>query len=142
MTDEVHDSPVDWVAKHIRDYVATAGRQRKGTKPRLLLTTRGRRSGALRRTALYYWTNGDSYFVVGSDGGSPKHPAWYLNLTADPDVTVQVGADVFPAHARTAGPDEKPRLWEQVVRDLPMYDGFQRKTKRDLPVVLLEPIRG
>ena len=137
MTDEVHDSPVDWVAKHIRDYVATNGRQGRG-KPKLLLTTRGRRSGALRRTALYYWTDGDTYVVIGSDGGSPKHPAWYLNLTADPDVTLQIGADVFPARARTAGPDEKPRLWARVLEDLPMYDGFQRKTKRDIPVVILE----
>ncbi len=60
---------------------------------------------------------------------------------ADPDVTLQVGADTFPARARTASPDEKPRLWKLVLADLPMYEGFQHKTNRDIPVVILERVR-
>lgn len=138
MAEEVHDSPIGWVAKHIRDYAPGDERQGKGALPRLLITTRGRRSGALRRTALFYWTDADRYFVVGSDGGAENHPAWYLNLTADPDVTLQVGEEIFSARARTVGSDEKQRLWKEVVADMPMYDDFQAKTKRDIPVVILE----
>jgi deazaflavin-dependent oxidoreductase (nitroreductase family) len=136
--EETHDSPVDWVAKHIAEYVETGGRQRNGTRPMLLLTTRGRRSGKLRRTALTYWPDGDRYVVVGSNGGAARHPAWYLNLTANPEVTLQVGTESFPARASTASPEEKPRLWSIVVADMPMYDSFQRKTRRDIPVVVLE----
>jgi deazaflavin-dependent oxidoreductase (nitroreductase family) len=143
MPDEtVHDSPLDWVAKHIKTYVANDGRQRKGAKPMLLLTTLGRRSGKWRRTALYYWRDGESYVVVASDGGTPHHPAWYLNLAAQPEAVVQVGGETFPAVARTATAEEKPRLWAMVVATMPMYDGFQRKTARDIPVVLLSPGSG
>src|SRR5690606_23006715 len=101
MTDqeEIYDSPTGWVAQHIRDYVETDGR--KGHKWRgvdtLLLTTRGRKSGKLRRTALIYGKDGDNYIVVASRGGHPSHPAWYLNLVANPEVMVQVGADKFKA---------------------------------------------
>lgn len=143
MPDEtVHDSPLDWVAKHIRTYVANDGQQRKGAKPMLLLTTLGRKSGKWRRTALYYWRDGESYFVVASDGGTPNHPAWYLNLAAQPEVVVQVGGETFPAIARTASAEEKPPLWQAVIADLPMYDGFQRKTVREIPVVLLSRDSG
>lgn len=136
--DTVHDSPLDWVAKHIRTYVANDGRQRTGAKSMLLITTLGRRSGKWRRTALYYWRDGESYVVVASDGGTPHHPAWYLNLTAQPEVVVQVGGETFSAIARTASAEAKVALWKRVVTDMPMYDGFQRKTHRDIPVVLLD----
>src|SRR5258706_15598082 len=84
--EEVVDSPTDWVAKHIREYVESNGRNGHLFRgmPTLLLTTRGRRSGIRRRTALIYGEAGDSYLVVASDGGAPKHPAWYLNLVEDP----------------------------------------------------------
>lgn len=139
MPDEsVHDSPVGWVAKHIRTYLANDGRQRPGAKPMLLLTTLGRRSGSWRRTALYYWRDGESYVVVASGSGEPHHPAWYLNLTAQPEVVVQVGGETFPATARTATPPEKAALWARIATEQPMYDALRRRTTRDFPVVLLD----
>ena len=141
MADEIHDSPRDWVRRHIDDYVASDGKGR-GARRRLLLTTRGRRTGQLRRTALYFWIDGDDYFVVGSDAGSKQHPAWYLNLTADPHVTVEVGGERFEATARTATAEERPERWARVVDFLGAYEGFQAKAKREIPIVILEPVRG
>ncbi|MDG4792916.1 nitroreductase family deazaflavin-dependent oxidoreductase [Micromonospora sp. WMMD1082] len=139
--EEVLDSPTNWVAEHINRYVDTDGADGHEWRPgvfTLLLTTRGRRSGTLRRTALIYGRSGDAYAVVGSQGGAPRHPAWYLNLLADPHVEVQVGADRFTARARTATPDEKARLWPVMTAIWPAYDDYQAKTDRDIPVVLLE----
>ncbi|MEV2240760.1 nitroreductase family deazaflavin-dependent oxidoreductase [Micromonospora sp. NPDC049891] len=141
-TDEgVLDSPTNWVAEHINRYVETDGAEghewRSGVFT-LLLTTRGRRSGALRRTALIYGRSGDAYAVVASQGGAPQHPAWYLNLLDEPQVQVQVGADRFTARARVASPEEKARLWPVMTGIWPAYDDYQAKTDRDIPVVLLE----
>jgi deazaflavin-dependent oxidoreductase (nitroreductase family) len=105
--------------------------------PTLLLTTRGRKSGLLRRTALIYGRDADAYLVVASEGGSPRHPSWYLNLEADPQVHVQVGAEEFDAQARPATPEERARLWPEMTRIWPAYDGYQRKTDREIPVVVL-----
>jgi deazaflavin-dependent oxidoreductase (nitroreductase family) len=100
-SEEIVDSRVGWVARHIRSYVESGGREgaRYGGADTLLLTTRGRRTGKLRRTALIYGRDGDSYVVVGSNGGSEKHPEWYLNLVANPTVMLQVGPDTFDARA-------------------------------------------
>jgi deazaflavin-dependent oxidoreductase (nitroreductase family) len=136
------DSPVDWVAQHTRQYVATNGAQGHlwNGVPTLLLTTIGRRSGRPRRTALIYGRDGDRYVVVASKGGAPEHPLWYLNLRAQPEVEVQVGAERFRARARPAMPGEKPRLWQQMTQIWPAYDEYQTKTARDIPVVILEPV--
>jgi deazaflavin-dependent oxidoreductase (nitroreductase family) len=142
---EIHDSPTGWVAKHIRSYVESDGRkghQYYGT-PTLLLTTRGRRSGLLRRTALIYGRDGDNYLVVASNGGSPHHPAWYLNLVAEPEVHVQVRGDRFRARARTAGADERPALWRTMASIFPTYDRYLAKAGRagrEMPLVILEPL--
>lgn len=134
------DNPTGWVNRHIRDYVESAGKRghRWQGADTLLLITRGRRSGELRRTALIYGRDGDRFVVVGSNGGSSTHPAWYLNLLADPDVTVQVGEEVFEARARDATPDERPRLWELMTGIWPDYDNYQRRTDRQIPVVVIE----
>jgi deazaflavin-dependent oxidoreductase (nitroreductase family) len=129
------------VARHVRRYLASDGADGHEWRPgvyTLLLTTRGRRSGQRRRTALIYGRDGDRYVVVASVGGSPRHPAWYLNLTEHPAVEVQVGPDRFPARARTASPEEKPRLWSLMTSIWPAYEGYQRKTRREIPVVVLE----
>ncbi|MEH1013520.1 nitroreductase family deazaflavin-dependent oxidoreductase [Micromonospora sp. CPCC 206060] len=139
--EQVLDSPEGWVAEHINRYVATGGAEGHEWRPgvfTLLLTTRGRRSGKLRRTALIYGRDGDRYAVVASQGGDPRHPAWYLNLLDDPQVEVQVGAETFRAVARTADPAEKARLWPVMTAIWPAYDGYQARTDRDIPVVLLE----
>lgn len=141
--EDVKDSPIGWVASHTGRYLDSDGE--KGHEwqpgvPSLLLTTRGRKSGTLHRTALIYGRDGDRYLVVGSVGGSSKHPAWYLNLVANPEVRVQVGADRFDARARPATAEEKPRLWELMTAIWPAYDGYQLRTRRDIPVVILERV--
>ena len=141
---EVVDSPEGWVKEHIRRYVATGGADGHDWKPgvpTLLLTTRGRRSGKLRRTALIYGRAGDAYVVVASQGGAPEHPAWYLNLDADPAVQVQVRADVFAARARTATGPERDRLWREMAAIWPAYDDYQRRTDREIPVVVLDVVK-
>jgi deazaflavin-dependent oxidoreductase (nitroreductase family) len=105
----------------------------------LILTTTGRRSGQPRSTPLIYGRDGDAYLVVASKGGAPEHPAWYLNLKTDPEVQVQVKGDRFPARARRATAEEKPRLWQTMVQCWPAYAEYQRRTARDIPVVVLEP---
>lgn len=138
--EEILDSPTGWVNEHIRSYVESDGQEGhewRGVRT-LLLTTRGRRSGKLRRTALIYGTDGDDCVVVASRGGHPHHPSWYLNLVADPEVHVQVGPDKFRARARTATADEKARLWPMMASIWPAYDEYQEKTGREIPVVVLE----
>jgi deazaflavin-dependent oxidoreductase (nitroreductase family) len=145
MTSEesIYDSPQKWVRDHITDYVTSDGRQghRWRGLPTLLLTTRGRKTGKLRRTALIYGQDGDNYLIVASNGGAAKHPQWYLNLMAEPRVEVQVGAVQFAARARAATPDEKARLWPVMAAIFPTYNNYQKKTRRDIPLIILEPVR-
>lgn len=141
---QVVDSPRGWVNQHIQRYLASGGadgHEWKPGVPTLLLTTRGRKSGVLRRTALIYGRAGDSYVVVASQGGDPRHPSWYLNLEADPDVHVQVKADEFDARARTATGEERARLWREMARIWPAYDDYQGRTDRQIPVVVLDAVR-
>jgi deazaflavin-dependent oxidoreductase (nitroreductase family) len=140
VTEQVFDSPTRWVARHVRRYVDTDGRNghRWSGVNTLLLTTRGRKSGKLRRTALIYGRDGERYLVVGSKGGAKKHPSWYLNLVARPEVDVQVGADRFSARARPASAEEKPRLWRIMTSIWPEYVRYQARTSREIPVVILE----
>jgi deazaflavin-dependent oxidoreductase (nitroreductase family) len=138
--EKVYDSPTGWVARHVRGYVETDGRNghRWSGVSTLLLTTRGRKTGKLRRTPLIYGEDRDRYLVVGSKGGAKTHPSWYLNLVEDPEVHVQVGADKFPARARPATAREKPRLWKLMTSIWPEYDRYQARTDREIPVVILE----
>jgi deazaflavin-dependent oxidoreductase (nitroreductase family) len=141
-TEDVVDSPVGWVARHIRTYVDSGGTkgQTYGGAPALLLTTRGRTTGTPRRTALICGRHGDDYVVVASNGGSPKHPQWYLNLRADPAVVVQVGPETFPARARDATPEERPDLWRMMTALFRSYASFAKRTDRTIPVVVLQPV--
>lgn len=138
-TEEIADSPTGWVARHIQEYVESGGRRghRRWGVTHLLLTTRGRRSGRLRRTALIYGEDAGRYVVVASNGGHPHHPAWYLNLVANPEVGVQVGAEVFTARASTATGEEKERLWRRMADIWPDYDRYRKRTSREIPVVIL-----
>jgi deazaflavin-dependent oxidoreductase (nitroreductase family) len=142
---EIIDSPTGWVKSHIKDYVETDGK--KGHRwrgyPTLLLTTRGRKSGKLRRTALIYGQDKGRYLVVASNGGAVKHPLWYFNSLDHPEVEVQVGGQRFRARARAANAREKPRLWRLMNEVYPTYDSYQKraaKAGRVIPVIILEPI--
>lgn len=138
--EKVHDNPANWVKRHIRKYVRSDGEEGHKWKgaPTLLITTRGRKSGKLRRTALIYGKDGDRYVIVASKGGNPNHPAWYLNLTADPSVEVQLYGEKFTTTASTASSEEKARLWPTMTAVWPPYDEYQESTDRDIPVVILE----
>jgi len=140
--DDAIDSPVGWVADHIREYVDTGGEKGHEWRgvPTLLLTTTGRRTGQRHRTALIYGQDGENYVLVASKGGAAKNPAWYLNLDANPDVEVQVMKDVFPARARTATGPERDRLWRLMTQTWPAYDDYQTRTEREIPVVVLERV--
>ncbi|HEY3010768.1 MAG TPA: nitroreductase family deazaflavin-dependent oxidoreductase [Micromonosporaceae bacterium] len=129
-----------WVANHVRRYLATDGRQghRRWGVTNLLLTTRGRRSGILRRTALIYGRDQGRYVVVASSGGESHHPNWYLNLRANPEVYVQVAAETFTARASTATGRERDRLWRMMADMWPDYDRYQRRAGREIPVVVLQ----
>jgi deazaflavin-dependent oxidoreductase (nitroreductase family) len=127
--------------EHVRRYRETDGEvgyQWNGA-PTLLLTTTGRRSGEARTAPLIFGRDGDDLLIVASVGGSPKHPAWYLNLQADPHASVQVLGERFDVRARTASPDDKPRLWRIVNEVWPNYDVYQSRTEREIPVVVLSP---
>jgi deazaflavin-dependent oxidoreductase (nitroreductase family) len=137
-------SPTGWVADHTRQYLESDGANGHiwlNDTPALLLTVTGRRTGRLRRTPLFYGKDGDNYLVVPSNGGSDTPPEWCLNLAANPHVEVQVGAERFPAVARDATPEEKPRMWQIMTRVWPDYDSYQDSTERQIPVIVLEPVR-
>lgn len=128
--------------EHVRRYQETdgaEGHEWNGTTV-LLLTTRGRKSGKPYTTPLIYQRYGDDYLVVASKGGDPDHPQWYKNLVAGPDVEAQVLGERFKARARTASETEKPDMWQVMARAWPDYDNYQRKTDRQIPVVVLERV--
>jgi deazaflavin-dependent oxidoreductase (nitroreductase family) len=140
--EKVFDSPTGWVKSHVKQYVESNGKKGHLWRglPTLVLTTRGRTSAKLRRTGLIYGEDGKNYLLVASNGGAPNHPHWYLNLVENPKVELQVGANKFFAHARTANPEEKQRLWKLMSKIFPHYDSYQAKTDRDIPLVIVEPI--
>lgn len=127
--------------EHVRLYQETGGEEGYlwNGAPTLLLTTTGRRSGQPRTTPLIFGRDGDDYVIVGSVGGMPNHPAWYLNLEADPAATIQVKDETIDVVARTASPEEKPRLWALMNEVWPNYETYQSRTERVIPVVVLSP---
>ncbi|WP_327351182.1 nitroreductase family deazaflavin-dependent oxidoreductase [Streptomyces sp. NBC_01304] len=129
--------------EHVRRYEETDGEVghiwEKGA-PTLILTTKGRKSGADRKFPLIYQEVDGGYVIVASKGGAPAHPDWYLNLQADPQVRVQVLGDKFTARARTAQAAEREALWPKMAAVWPDYDEYQSKTDREIPVVVLDRI--
>lgn len=128
--------------EHVRRYEETDGRvgHEWNGATCLVLTTKGRRTGRPRKFALIYGRDDANYLVVASKGGAPEHPGWYRNVTANPEVEVQVLGQRFRARARTATPDEKPRLWRIMTDVWPNYDVYTTRTTREIPVVVLEPV--
>ena len=127
--------------EHVERYQATDGAEGhnwKGTVV-LLLTTTGRRSGEKRTTPLIYQPDGDRYVIVASNGGAPDHPGWYYNLSADPNVEVQVKGDRFAAVASTSEGEERERLWKLMNGTWSAYNTYQERTDREIPVVVLTP---
>lgn len=139
---EVVDSPTEWVADHIRRYVETDGADGhiwRGV-PTLLLTTKGRKTGIARRTALIYGRDGDALIIVASKGGHPSNPLWYENLVNNPEVEIQVGAEVASARASTITDQlSYERNWKMMVGIWPGFDGYKTKTSRVIPLVAIRP---
>ena len=131
-------------AYHVFWYRMTGGMigHRVGTTRSLLLDHVGARSGKRYTSPLTYGRDGENFILVASRGGSARHPDWYRNLEAHPDTEIQVGPRRLKVRARTASPDEKPRLWNLMLREWPGYADYQRSTDREIPVVILEPRRA
>ena len=106
----------------------------------LLLNTTGRKSGQRRTTPLLYTMDGEDFVLMASNGGAPYHPAWYLNLRANPEATVEIGDHETRVRAEEAHQEEKARLWQKMVEMYSGYDGYQRKTEREIPLLVLHPL--
>jgi deazaflavin-dependent oxidoreductase (nitroreductase family) len=129
-------------AVHLRLYRWTNGivGARLPGMPILLLTTTGRKSGLARTVPLPYFPHPEGVMVVASLAGAPKHPAWYENLAANPEVFVQIRARRYRAIAKTASPDERPALWARIVAGSSNYADYERSTTREIPVVVLREV--
>jgi deazaflavin-dependent oxidoreductase (nitroreductase family) len=139
----------DWIKNHLREYTESPATAHfwdatfaggKPATPCLLLTTTGRKSGKQLTMPLIYGKDGNRHVIVASKGGAPDHPAWYLNLQAKPEVELQVAEKTFRAKARTAAGEERKRLWTMMSQIYPPYPDYQKKTQREIPVVILETI--
>ncbi len=113
---------------------------RMGKSPVLLLTTIGRKTGKQRTTPVLYLRDGDNLVLVASNGGAPAHPVWWLNLQATPQAEVEIGRQKLRVTAKHADPQERQRLWPLLVNMYPAYAQYQKKTAREIPVVILQPI--
>ena len=122
-------------------YRLTAGALggRLAGRPMLLLTTTGRKTGKSRTTPLQYLEDGENMVIVASNGGNPRHPAWWFNLERNPEAEVQVGKVTRRVRAETASEGERSRLWPLLVETTPAYEGYQNGTERTIPVVILRP---
>jgi len=108
-------------------------------RPILLLTTTGRKTGAQRTTPLMYLEDGEKLVIIASNGGNPRHPAWWLNLEKNPQAEVQLRSEKRRVKAEEATGEERERLWRAVVETYSGYEGYQKTTDRQIPVVILRP---
>lgn len=133
-----------WVADQVELYEGSGGT--KGTTlrdsglPVIIVTNRGHKTGAIRKTPLMRVVDGENYILIASQGGAPKHPMWYHNLKADPNVEIRDETDVHPMRVREVDdPEERERLWKIAVEAFPPYAEYQNKTERTIPVFVAEP---
>ena len=142
-----------WMSDHIDRYMKSGGKDghmytlkppgmdKEITAPALLLMTKGRKSGEKYLFPLFYGDTGNgAYYIVASKGGAPDHPGWYKNILANPEVELQVGTKTVKAKARTASGAERQKLWDDSLNFWPPYADYQKKTPREIPVVVLDPV--
>ncbi|MFG2309184.1 nitroreductase family deazaflavin-dependent oxidoreductase [Streptomyces sp. NPDC048566] len=140
---EYEPSPTQWVRDQVELYEGSGGKE--GTTladtglPVVILTTRGARSGKIRKTPLMRVEHDGRYAVVASLGGAPRNPVWYHNVQSDPRVELQDGPNRREYTAREITGEEKARWWERAVAAYPAYADYQRKTDREIPVFVLDP---
>ncbi|MCO6450003.1 MAG: nitroreductase family deazaflavin-dependent oxidoreductase [Caldilineales bacterium] len=138
-------SPRQWVADQVELYEesgGTAGLTLRDTGlPVIIVTHRGRKTGAVRKTPLMRVVDGDNYILVASQGGMPKNPLWYYNLQADPDVEIRDKEEVYAMRVReVVDAAERERLWEIAVEAFPPYQEYQGRTERVIPILVAEPV--
>ena len=136
-------SPRAWVAEQVELYEGSGGTDgltlRDTGLPVIIVTNRGRRTGAIRKTPLMRAVDGNNYVLVGSQGGAPKHPFWYHNLKAEPNVEIRDEAEVYSMRVREVVDSvERARLWDIAVEAYPPYQEYQEKTDRVIPVFIAE----
>ena len=135
-------SPTQWVAEQVELYEGSGGTEGTTLKglPVIIVTNRGRRTGAIRKTPLMRVVDGNSYVLVASRGGAPKHPVWYHNLKADPNIEIRDGTEVYSMRVQEVEDSVKrQRLWAIAVEAYPPYQDYQQKTDRVIPVFVAEP---
>jgi deazaflavin-dependent oxidoreductase (nitroreductase family) len=135
-------SPTEWVRNQVELYESSGGTE--GTSLNglavIIVTNKGRKTGAIRKTPLMRVSDGDNYVLVASRGGAPTHPVWYYNLQADPNVEIRDGVDVHSMKVREVEDSaERQRLWDIAVEAFPPYQEYQDKTDRSIPVFIAEP---
>lgn len=138
-------SPSGWVAEQVERYESSGGTEaltlRDTGLPVIIVTNRGRKTGAIRKTPLMRVKDGPNYILVASQGGAPKHPLWYGNLKAEPLVEIRDKTEVFKMRVReVSDPAERQRLWALAVAAYPPYQAYQNKTERIIPVLIAEPV--
>jgi len=138
-------SPTGWVAQQVELYEGSRGTESTTLMdtglPVIIVTNRGRKTGAIRKTPLMRAVDGKSYILVASRGGAPKHPLWYYNLRAEPNVEIRDKAEVYSMHAREVVESvERQRLWDIAVAAFPTYQAYQDKTDRVIPIFVAEAI--
>ncbi|MGA7229006.1 MAG: nitroreductase/quinone reductase family protein [Acidimicrobiia bacterium] len=136
------ENPTPWGQSHIDQYLASNGAavEHPMADDLILLYTRGRKSGEIRRVPVVHYRDGDDLIVVASKGGAPAHPSWYLNLVANPTVWVRRKGDFFEAEATVVGDAERRTLWQSVAAWAPFFQGYQDKVSRQIPLVRLHPV--
>jgi len=140
-----------WMKDHVDRYLKSGGKDGhmytanfpnmpSRTVPSLLLVTKGRKTGKKHLFPLFYGETGKGYFIVASKGGAPDHPGWYKNILANPEVELQVGTKTLKAKAHTVSGSERAKLWDNAITWWPPYVDYQKKTDREIPVVVLDPV--
>ena len=138
---EYEPSPAQWVRDQVETYEASGGKEANTLRdtglPVIIVTSRGQRSGKLRKTPLMRVEHDGEYALVASKGGAPEHPVWYYNLVADPSaVMIQDGPEPFDAEVREISGDERAEWWTRAVAAFPPYAEYQAKTDRHIPVLI------
>ena len=139
-------SPREWVSEQVELYEGSGGTEgltlRDTGLPVIIVSNRGRKTGAIRKTPLMRVVDGDSYILVASQGGAPKHPVWYHNLKADPQVEIRDQTEVYSMRVReVVEAGERRRLWDIAVEAYPPYQDYQDKTNRVIPVFVAEALK-
>jgi len=138
-------SPWQWVAEQVDLYEGSEGTEgltlRDTGLPVIIVTHRGRKTGAIRKTPLMRVVEGKNYILIASQGGAPKNPKWYFNLKADPEVEIRDKTEVQTMRVReVVDSEERQRLWKIAVEAYPPYQDYQEKTDRIIPILVAEPI--